>query len=183
MYVLLLAEGFEELEAVTPVDFLRRAGVEVTTAAVGPARLVTGNHGIAVQADTLLADLPGEADGVIVPGGMPGAANIAASPAALGLIRERFGAGKLVAAICAAPAVALGAAGILSGRRATCFPGFEEKLRAAGAEALSQRVVVDGNLITSRGPGTAAEFAVALIERIAGPDKAREIRERTLQKG
>jgi 4-methyl-5(b-hydroxyethyl)-thiazole monophosphate biosynthesis len=156
--------------------------VELTVAAVGSARLVTGSHGIAVQADGLLDELKGEVEGVVVPGGMPGAANIAASVGALNLIRETFRTGRLVAAICAAPAVALSAAGILSGRKATCFPGYEEKLKAAGAEALQERVVVDGNLITSRGAGTAAEFALALIERLIGPDKAREIRERTLQK-
>jgi len=183
MYVLLLAEGFEEVEAVTPVDFLRRAGVEVCVAAIGAARLVKGTHGIPVLADRLIGELPKDVEGVILPGGGGGADNLAASPAALDLIRRCFTQGKLVAAICAAPAVVLGAAGVLSGRRATGYPGYEDRLEAAGARVLSDRVVVDGNLITSRGPGTAAEFAIALIETIVGAGKAREVHQGTLQKG
>lgn len=182
MYVLLLAEGFEEVEAVTPIDFLRRAGVEVRVAAIGAQRLVKGARDISVQADCLIGELPPDVDGVIVPGGGGGADRLAASPAALELIRRCFAAGKLVAAICAAPAVVLSAAGILKGRRATCSPSFADRLAAGGAAVLPDRVVVDGNLITSRGPGTAAEFALALIEKIVGAAKAREIHEGTLQK-
>lgn len=188
MVALLLAEGFEEVEAITPADFLRRAGVDVTLAAVGGSRLVTGSHGIVVQADCLLeqleepAERPPQIEALVVPGGMPGAANIAASPAALELVRDVFRAGRLVAAICAAPAVVLGAAGVLGGRQATCFPGYEEKLRAAGARPSAERVVVDGNLITSRGAGTAAEFALAVVERLVGAEAARELHARTLQK-
>jgi len=179
MYALLLAPGFEEVEAVTPADFLRRAGIDVRLVGVG-GRLVEGSHGIRLEADLTLEELAEEPEGVILPGGMPGAANLAASPAAVELIRRVHSQGRLVAAICAAPAVVLEPAGVLAGKRATCFPGFEERFTTARFSA--SRVVVDGNLITSRGPGTAAEFAVKLIEHIAGREKAQEVHRRTLQR-
>jgi 4-methyl-5(b-hydroxyethyl)-thiazole monophosphate biosynthesis len=179
MYALLLAPGFEEVEAVTPADFLRRAGVEVRLVGIG-GRLVEGGHGIRLEADTAVEELTEEPDGVIVPGGMPGAANIAASAAAMDLIRRTHARGRLVAAICAAPAVVLEPAGVLAGKRATCFPGFEE--RFTSARFSRNRVVVDGNVVTSRGPGTAAEFSIKLIELIAGRPKALEVHRRTLQR-
>ncbi len=179
MYALLLAPGFEEVEAVTPADFLRRAGVEVRLVGVG-GRLVEGNHGIALQADTTLEELAEEPEGVILPGGMPGAANLAASAGVLSLIRRLHAQGRLVAAICAAPAVVLEPAGVLAGKRATCFPGFEERLTTARFS--EGRVVVDGNVVTSRAAGTAAEFAEKLIELIAGRAKALEVHRRTLQR-
>lgn len=179
MYALLLAPGFEEVEAVTPADFLRRAGVEVRLVGIG-GRLIEGGHGISVQADLEIGELPAEVEGVIVPGGMPGAANIAASPAAMALIRRLHEQGRLVAAICAAPAVVLEPAGVLKGRRVTGFPGTEGDIMSA--RFVQNRVVVDGNLVTSRGPGTAAEFALKLIELIAGREKALEVHRRTLQK-
>jgi 4-methyl-5(b-hydroxyethyl)-thiazole monophosphate biosynthesis len=179
VYALLLAPGFEEVEAVTPADFLRRAGIEVLLTGIG-GRLIEGSHGIRVQADLEIGELPADVEGVIVPGGMPGAANIAASPAAMDLIRRLHEQGRLVAAICAAPAVVLEPAGVLSGRRATGFPGTESSLTSG--RFVQNRVVVDGNVVTSRGPGTAAEFAVKLIELIAGRDKALEVHRRTLQK-
>ncbi len=181
MYALLLAPGFEEVEAVTPADFLRRAGIDVRLVGVG-GRLVEGNHGLRLEADTTLEEMlkAEEPEGVILPGGMPGAANLAASPAVIELIRRLHAAGRLVAAICAAPAVVLEPAGVLAGKRATCFPGFEE--RFATARFSAGRVVVDGNVITSRGPGTAAEFSEKLIETIAGRAKALEVHHRTLQR-
>jgi len=189
MYVLLLAEGFEEVEAITPADFLRRAGVDLRLVGVTD-RVVAGSHGIRVTADTTLAELGAEAnqgdqeiEGIIVPGGMPGAANIAASEDALSLVRRLFAAHKLVAAICAAPAVVLTAAGVVKDRKVTCFPGFEERFEGTGARFVPERVVEDRNLITSRGAGTAAEFAVRLIERIVGREEALEIHRRTLQPG
>jgi 4-methyl-5(b-hydroxyethyl)-thiazole monophosphate biosynthesis len=179
VYALLLAPGFEEVEVVTPADFLRRAGIEVRLTGIG-GRLIEGSHGIRLQADLEIGELPADVEGVIVPGGMPGAANIAASPAAMDLIRRLHEQGHLVAAICAAPAVVLEPAGVLRGRRATGFPGTEDGLTSG--RFVQNRVVVDGNVVTSRGPGTAAEFAVKLIELIAGRDKALEVHRRTLQK-
>jgi 4-methyl-5(b-hydroxyethyl)-thiazole monophosphate biosynthesis len=175
----LLAEGFEEVEAVTPIDFLRRGGVEVVTAGVG-GTTVTGAHGVPFTADALLQDVPAELDGVVIPGGMPGAANIAKSAVAVELVKKLFAAGKLVAAICAAPGVVLGPNGFLKGRRFTCYPGYEKDV--PGAFFSEDRVVVDGNLITSRGPGTAAEFALALVERLAGKEAAGKVHRDTLQR-
>jgi len=179
MYALLLAPGFEEVEAVTPADFLRRAGVEVRLVGIG-GRLIEGSHGIHLQADAAVEELAEEPDGVIVPGGMPGATNVAASAPAMDLIRRLHARGGLVAAICAAPAVVLEPAGVLAGKRATCSPGFEQQLTTARFSR--NRVVVDGNVVTSRGPGTAAEFSEKLIETIAGRAKALEVHRRTLQR-
>ncbi len=179
MIALLLADGFEEVEAITPADFLRRAGVEVRLVGIGGS-VVTGGHGIAVTADTTIDEISEIPDGIIVPGGMPGAENVAASEKALELIRNTFDAGKLVAAICAAPAVVLQKAGVLTGRKVTCYPGFESRLD--GCDFSAERVVIDGNLITSRGPGTAAEFAVKLVETLVGAEAASDIHRKTLQK-
>jgi 4-methyl-5(b-hydroxyethyl)-thiazole monophosphate biosynthesis len=178
MIALLLASGFEEVEAVTPADFLRRAGLEVKVVGIG-GKMIAGSHGIAWQADTAIEDLQEEPDAVVVPGGMPGAENVAASDAALDLIRRVFDAGGTVAAICAAPAVVLQKTGILQGKRVTCYPGFED--RFSGCTPLQDRVVVDGNVVTSRGPGTAAEFSIKLIELLAGKESASEVHRRTLQ--
>ena len=178
MIALILAPGFEEVEAVTPVDFLRRAGVDVKLFGIG-AKRIAGSHGIVVEADAALEELARTPAGLIVPGGMPGAANVAASEKALEVIRGVFAAGGLVAAICAAPVVVLQEAGVLRGRRVTCYPGFENRFR--GCTCVEDRVVVDGNVVTSRGPGTAAEFAVKLVEILKGPAAA-EIFQKTLQR-
>jgi 4-methyl-5(b-hydroxyethyl)-thiazole monophosphate biosynthesis len=179
MVAVLLADGFEEVEAITPADFLRRAGVDVRLVGLG-ARRVTGGHGIVVHAELTLPELSPDPDVLVVPGGGKGAENIAASEAALELVRRLNARGKIVAAICAAPAVVLQKAGVLAGRRVTCYPGFEKQLE--GCTFVDERVVVDGNIVTSRAPGTAAEFALALIEILAGREKAASIRSGTLQK-
>jgi len=175
--VVLLAEGFEEVEAVTPIDYLRRAGVTVTIAAVGGNLSVKGARGITVNADALLCDIIKQGktaayDAVIIPGGMPGATNIAASKEAGALITEMAAKGaadgKLVCAICAAPAVVLAPLGILSGKKFTCYPGMEEKVQ--GGKWTDDSVAIDGNIITSRSAGTAGKFAVAIIGRLL--DKA-----------
>ncbi|MDR1317666.1 MAG: DJ-1/PfpI family protein [Spirochaetales bacterium] len=175
----LLAEGFEEVEAVTPIDFLRRAGVDVITAGIS-GKTVTGAHGVPFTADALVQDAPADLDGVVIPGGMPGAANIAESAAALELVKKLSASGKLVAAICAAPGVVLGPNGFLKGKRFTCYPGYEKDV--SGASFSEDRVVIDGNLITSRGPGTAAEFALALIKYLAGKDAADKVHRETIQR-
>jgi 4-methyl-5(b-hydroxyethyl)-thiazole monophosphate biosynthesis len=175
-----LAEGFEEVEAVTPVDYLRRAGIEVTTASITSSKTVKGARGVPVVADTLLEELAkknalsaGEWDAVFIPGGMPGASNLAACPAVGKLFREMAEAGKIFAAICASPAVVLAPLGLLDGKNFTCFPGLEANVK--GGRHSVEKVVVDGSLITSRGPGTAAAFALALIEKLEGSDAAKKI--------
>jgi 4-methyl-5(b-hydroxyethyl)-thiazole monophosphate biosynthesis len=179
MVALLLANGFEEVEAVTPADFLRRANLDVRLLGIGGLQ-IEGAHGIRVAADQRIEDFNEEPEAIVLPGGMPGAENIASSEEALKLVRKTFEKGRLVAAICAAPAVALQKSGILEGKRVTCFPGFETRLR--GCRFVEDRVVVDGNLVTSRGAGTAAEFAIKIVEILAGEEAAKELHERTLQK-
>ena len=179
MVAILLADGFEETEAVVPADYLRRAGLEVKLVGV-TGRTVTGGHGIAVQADLSLGELRDSPEAVVVPGGGKGAENIAASRESLALIRRVHADGRIVAAICAAPAVVLHTAGVLAGRRVTCYPGLERSL--TGATFSEDRVVVDGNIVTSRGPGTAAEFALELAKLLAGKAKADSIRAATLER-
>lgn len=171
--VVVLAEGFEEIEAVTPIDVLRRAGVEVVVAGLASKRVV-GSHGIAVEADTTLDAVP-PCDVVILPGGMPGSDNLGKSEAVQALVRRTHAAGKHVAAICAAPALALSKTGVLDGKRATCYPGLEKHFGATVTKC-EERVVVDGKLVTSRGPGTALEFSLALVEQLVSKQKADELR-------
>ncbi|MCM1283074.1 MAG: DJ-1/PfpI family protein [Muribaculaceae bacterium] len=156
-----MAEGCEEIEGLTVVDIARRAGIETEMISIADNALVTGSHGIAFQADTTKrqADF-GSYDGLVLPGGMPGTLKLGADDTVLAMIRSFASEGKLVAAICAAPGV-LGQEGLLNGKKATCHPGFEEKLD--GASFLAEPVVVDGNIITSRGMGTAVAFALEIV--------------------
>lgn len=171
--LVLLAEGFEDVEAVTPIDYLRRSGAEVTVGGVG-GTAVRSSRGITVQADVRVGEAALSSwDAVIVPGGMPGAANIAASADCRTLLKSAADAGRLVAAICAAPAVVLAPLGILSGRRFTCYPGMEKEV--AGAAWSDARVVADGNLITSRAAGTAGEWAAAIVAALFGEDAAAKL--------
>ena len=187
--LVLLAEGFEEVEAVTPIDYLRRAGIEVSAAAVGKRLAVNGSHGIQIAADTSLDELLKEGklkasawDGVVVPGGLPGADNLAASKETAAFLKEMAGAGKWVCAICAAPARVLSPLGLLAGRKFTCFPGEKENVSPAsgGAQWKDDRVVVDGRFITSQGAGTAGEFACAVIEKLAGEGEGEKLAGRVL---
>jgi 4-methyl-5(b-hydroxyethyl)-thiazole monophosphate biosynthesis len=162
--VVLLAEGFEEVEAITPIDYLRRAGIEVSIASIVSNLSVKGARGITVNADAALKNLKQAWDAVVIPGGMPGASNIAASKEAGALITEMTADGKLVCAICASPAVVLAPLGLLSGKKFTCYPGMEERVQ--GASWKEDPVVTDGNIITSRGAGTAGAFAIAIISKL-----------------
>lgn len=168
-----LAEGFEEIEGLTVVDILRRAGVEVLTIAIGGTRQVRGAHEIHVVADAVFEDVRfDELEGIVLPGGMPGTANLKAHEGVVAKVQEFAQAGRLVAAICAAPSV-LGYAGVLQGRCATCYPGFEDQME--GAKAKTDPVVRDGNLITGRGMGAAIPFALALTAYLLDEKKAEEI--------
>jgi 4-methyl-5(b-hydroxyethyl)-thiazole monophosphate biosynthesis len=170
----LLADGFEEIEAVTIVDVLRRADVQVRTLALKD-KTVRGAHGITVQADGLLdQEQSKEWDLVVLPGGQPGANTLRDDPRVASLIERQLGQGHKVAAICAAP-IALGAHGMLKGREATCYPGFEDQLR--GAKLTLEPVVVDHDITTSRGPGTAMTFALNLVEQLKGKSQADSVRQ------
>jgi 4-methyl-5(b-hydroxyethyl)-thiazole monophosphate biosynthesis len=162
-----LANGCEELEAVTLIDLLRRAGAEVVVAAL-QGRAAAGAHGIGIAADaTLDAVAAAEFDLVVLPGGEPGATHLKEDPRVIALVKRHAAAGKWVAAICAAPKV-LAAAGLLDGKLATSYPGYIDDHPAPGMRFVTQPVVVDGHIVTSRGPGTAMEFALVLIELLLG---------------
>lgn len=172
-----LAEGFEEIEAVAVIDLLRRAGVEVVTASLD-GESVTGAHGITVKSDALLKAVDVKSlDGVVLPGGQPGTRNLLKSTPVREILIALDREDKLVAAICAAPTV-LAAAGVLNNRRAACYPGLEKEL--TGARPVSEPVAEDGNIITSRGIGTALPFALALITRLCGPEKAAQVKKAVL---
>ena len=167
-----LAPGFEDLEAVTLVDLLRRAGIEVVTAGLHDG-LIEGSRGLRVQPDaTLDTVLARDFDMIALPGGMPGAENLKNDPRVLALLQRLGSAGKFTVAICAAP-MALAAAGLLDGRRATSYPGFLENLPKT--TVLLDPVVVDGKVATSRGPGTAMDFTLALIELLVGKPKRDQV--------
>lgn len=167
-----LAEGMEELEAVTIIDVLRRGGVEVTSAALGRDLTVRGSRGVSVLADALWSALaPDTFDAVVLPGGGKGTENLAADPRVIRTVQSFNAAGKTVAAVCAAPTV-LAAAGILEGRKATCYPTCAQDLGEAYDEA---PVIADGNIVTSQGPGTAMLFALVLIRLLVGEEAAQRV--------
>ncbi len=165
-----LAQGCEELEAVTVIDLLRRAGIEVVTAGLeeGP---VTCSRGVVLVPDTTLdAVLEDDFDMMVLPGGLPGADHLNQDPRIIRLLRQLAERGKYAAAICAAPKV-LASAGLLQGRRATSYPGVLDALELPDTIRRDDPVVVDERVITSRGPGTAMDFALALIEKLAGREQ------------
>lgn len=178
MVYLFLANGFEEIEALCPLDLLRRAGVEVTTVGINGAETVMGSHGICVHADlpdTMYRDSKPEM--IILPGGMPGAKNLDESRVVDTALRAAASSGAYLAAICAAPMV-LGHRGYLNGKEAICFPGFESEL--ADATISDKRVVRDGNIITAAGMGVALEFGLALVAALKGDKVADELRRTVL---
>jgi 4-methyl-5(b-hydroxyethyl)-thiazole monophosphate biosynthesis len=167
----LLAEGVEEIEAVTPIDLLCRAGVDVTLASLTEQRHVTGRSGITLHTDIALSEVGGRlSDLLFLPGG-PGVKNLRADPRVDALVRAHAAAGKWVAAICAAPTV-LNAAGLLNGRRYTAHFSAAGELPNILSE---ERTVVDGNILTSRGAGTALDFGLLMVEKLVSAEKAREI--------
>lgn len=170
---ILFAEGYEEVEALTVVDLLRRAQIGCDIISVGDAGQVTSSHGVTVCADKPFSETAFEEyDGVILPGGMPGTKNLAADDRVLALLQSFHAAGKLTAAICAAPTV-LAKAGLLEGKEAVCYPGMEEQLTVANIR--SSPVAVDGTVITSRGLGTAIPFALALVEYLDSGERAKAL--------
>ena len=162
-----VADGVEDIETVTLLDVLRRAEIEVVLASIETRRMINCAHGTRLTADTMLVDvLAQDFDLIVLPGGMPGALRLAEHQPLAERVRQQAAEGKLFAAICAAPALALQAYGVLKQRKMTCYPAFSQRL--SGCTFVDQPVVVDGNCITSQGPGTALEFALTLVEQLAG---------------
>ena len=169
-----MADGCEEIEGLTVVDIVRRAKMEIVMISITGKREVTSSHQVTFLTDALAAEVDYDTlDGIVLPGGMPGTLNLQADETVNKVIRQFAAEGKLVCAICAAPSV-LGAAGILEGKCATCHPGFEEKL--TGAKVEEKEVVVDGNVITSRGMGTAIPFALEIVRYFADDETVEQVR-------
>jgi 4-methyl-5(b-hydroxyethyl)-thiazole monophosphate biosynthesis len=174
-----VADGVEDLECVTLIDVLRRAEIEVVVASIEGRRMITCARGTRLTADTMLVDVLAQAfDLIVLPGGMPGAQHLAEHEPLAERVREQARAGKLFAAICAAPAVALQQYGVLKQRRMTSYPAFSDRL--SGCTFVDQAVVVDGNCITSQGPGTALEFALCLVEQLLGKAVRKQVAEAML---
>ena len=177
-----LAQGCEELEAVTIIDLLVRAGCDVVTASLTEDRLITASRGVQLMAQTTLEAVYQQTfDMVVLPGGLPGASHLQKDARIIQLLQTTAEQGGYVAAICAAPKV-LVQAGLLNGKQATSFPGIIDKNPAENMRYLNQAVVEDGNIITSKGPGTAMDFTLTLIARLMGESKRAEV-ESSLQRG
>lgn len=173
MVYVFLADGFEEVEALTPIDVLRRAGVEVCTVGI-TGKTVTSSHGVPMVADLLPEETKLDAvDLIFLPGGLLGTKNLFASDFVRNAVQSFVDSGRYVSAICAAPSIVLGGMGVLSGKHATCYPGMEDGM--TGAIAQNQPCVWDGKIITGRGAGAAFEFALTLCEALCGRETADKI--------
>ncbi len=170
-----LAEGFEEIESLTIIDVLRRAGIEVDVVGI-PSSIVKGSRGVRVIADKKLNEIdPDEYDGIILPGGNPGYINLGKSSKLLEILKRMNAQGRLIGAICAAPLV-LVKAGILKNRKATVYPGLEKEI----PHPRDEDVVVDENIITSKGPGTSMKFALKIVEILLGKSKSESLKKKLL---
>lgn len=169
MVYFFLADGFEEIEALCPLDLCRRAGIEAKTVSITEKKEVTGSHGITVKADLCADDRLSDFDMIVLPGGMPGSTNLDESPLVEGCINYAIKNDRYIAAICAAPMV-LGKRGLLKGKKAICFPGFENYLE--GAEISKERVVLDGKVLTAAGMGVSHDFGLKMVEIFCGKDVA-----------
>lgn len=171
-----LADGFEEVEALTVVDVMRRAGMEVSTVSIADKLNVKGAHGVEVMADKLIAETDTtDAEWLIVPGGMPGATNLAACDALNDDLQKHWLKQGKIASICASPAVVLAPLDIIRGQNATCYPSFKADLEKGGATYVDMRVVESGNLITSNGPSSAFVFAFAIVAASMGENVASSV--------
>ena len=173
-----LANGFEDVEALIPIDVLRRGGVEVVTVSTTDFPLVQSAHGVNIEADIMFEQGDfSDADLLMLPGGMPGAKNLYEHEGVCQAVRKQAQAGKKVSAICAAPAVVLAQLGLLEGRRATCYPGFEQALKGAGAQYTADLVTVDGNITTGEGPAAAFPYAYELLSQLVSREVSDQIAE------
>ena len=173
-----LADGFEDVEALIPIDVWRRGGVDVTTVSISDFPLVNSAHGVNIEADIMFEQ--GEfddADLIFLPGGMPGASNLFAHKGVCKAVVDQFAAGKKVAAICASPAVVLAPLGILEGKKATCYPGFENVLAENNATYTGDLFTVDGNVTTGEGPAAAFPFAYELLSQLVNKQTSDQIAE------
>lgn len=170
----MFADGFEEIEALTVVDVLRRAGMQVVIMSIYETPEAIGAHGVTVVADEVFnPEMLEDAEWIICPGGMPGASNLAANETLCELLQEQDAKGEKIAAICASPSVILGPLGLLDGREAVCYPGMEDGM--TGAVVLNQPVAVDGNIVTGNGPAAAAKFALTIASISMGGDVAHDV--------
>ncbi len=175
-----LANGFEEIEALTVVDLCRRAGLNIDMVSVSGSLQVTGSHGIEVKADKVIDELDFDSmDMLVLPGGMPGTTNLENTEKLMENIRAFDSKGKYISAICAAPGV-FGRAGLLQGKKACVFPGLEGELK--GADVQMSETTVDGHILTSRGMGTAMAFGLAIVERFCGKETADELGKKVVYK-
>ena len=169
-----LANGFEDIEALAPVDILRRGGIEIKTVSIGDSLMVESAHGVQVKADMMFSEANlADADLLLIPGGMPGAKNIDEHKGVRQALLKQAEQNKLIGAICAGPMV-LGHLGLLQGRKATCYPGFEGELD--GAEYTAAKFTIDGNIITGKGPGATFDYAYALLTLLKGERVVREMK-------
>ena len=179
-----LADGFEISEALTTVNMLRRGGVNVKTVSIYDDRIVTSSNRIPVVADMAFGEFRASTtfgpclptDVMIFPGGMPGSSNLAAFPKLMDIMVQHYEEGGTLAAICAAPSVVLSLLPTLAGKKMTCYDGFEEAIMAKGGEYVKEGVVVDGNIITGRGPGWAVDFGLAILAHIKGQETADKVK-------
>lgn len=170
-----MSNGYEEVEALIPVDVLRRAGVDIQMVSVTGDIMVVSAHGVSIKADALIDDIDiSDADLLMIPGGLPGAENLCNHPQVRELITKQYEAGRLVSAICAGPMI-FGSLGISKGKRCTCYPGFEEHL--VGAQYTEELVTVDGNVITGEGPAAAFPYAYTICEILCGKATAQSLRD------
>jgi len=176
--LIILADGFEEIEAITPFDILKRAGLDVVLAGLS-SREIKSARGAKFVTEKTLSGIKGVFDALILPGGAAGADNLAKSEELTSLIKKTHEEGRIIAAICASPAVVLVSTGVLKGKKATCYPGMEKEF-SQDIKYANEPVVSDGNIVTSRGPATASEFGFKLAEILAGKEKAQSVREEML---
>ena len=173
-----LADGFEDVEALIPIDVLRRGGVDVVTVSIMDFPLVASAHGVNIETDIMFEQGDfSDADLLMLPGGMPGANNLFQHTGVCKAVMAQFAAGKKVSAICAAPAVVLAPIGVLNGKKATCYPGFEKALAEAGATYTGDLVTVDGNVTTAEGPAAAFPYAYELLTQLVDKKTSDQIAE------
>lgn len=176
--LVILADGFEEVEAVTPIDVLRRAGIEVALAGLS-GKKVKSARGMVIESDILLNDYRGLPDVLILPGGMLGSSNLAESKDVLEIINKMDKAKRIIAAICAAPALVLTKTGILNNKTATCYPECEESF-SSDINFSNEKIILDGHILTSQGPGTAFQFSFKIVSLLVGEETTNKLKEKML---